>query len=58
MKKWCSLLADAAVAEISYDGFGRNSFHKSARSGIAARHRVALASVADYAAFIQAHMRR
>jgi hypothetical protein len=58
IKTWCSKLAEAANAEIGYDGFARNSFRKSGRVEIAARHRVNLTSVVDYQAFIHAHMER
>ena len=58
IRSWCSGLADGATAEIGYDGFGRNSFHKSAVAGLSVRHKSQFASIADYEAFIHAHMER
>ena len=58
IRSWCSTLAENAIVEIGYDGFGRNSFRKSAIADLGTRHRVRLVSIADYEAFIKAHMER
>lgn len=58
LKQWCVLLAAGANAEFNYDGFVRNSFQKSSIANISGRFPVQLNSVADYQAFIAAHMER
>ena len=58
IKNWCTLLADGANRELGYDGFGRNSFRKSAIPNLSARLKKQFGSVADYAAFIRADMER
>lgn len=58
IRGWCSTLGENATIEIGYDGFGRDSFRKSAIVGLGARHRVQFASIADYEAFIRAHMEK
>ncbi len=58
IKTWCMSLSTAAMAEIGYDGFGHNSFQKSAISNLWKRFRVQFSSVADYRAFIGLHMER
>jgi hypothetical protein len=51
IREWCTKLStklsDGALAEIGYDGFGRNSFQKSAITDLRKRYRVQLSSVAD-----------
>jgi hypothetical protein len=58
IRSWCSTLGANAAIEIDYDGFGRNSFRKSTIVGLGARHLVKFASIADYEAFIKAHMEK
>ncbi len=58
IRSWCSTLAESAQAEVGYDGFGRNSFRKSVVADLGRRYRVPLTSLADYEAFIHAHMER
>lgn len=58
IEAWCTTLARNALAEFGYDGFGRNSLHKSAIADLAARFKIQFTSVADYAAFIRAQMER
>lgn len=58
IRRWCTSLATGAMAEVGYDGFGRNSFRKSARPDLSRAYRVQFASVADYEAFIREHMER
>ncbi|WP_035551291.1 hypothetical protein [Burkholderia sp. 9120] len=55
IKSWCELLAIGAQREAKYDGFGRNSFHKS-HAGLAANYKQQLASIADYKRFIDQHV--
>lgn len=56
IKDWCCKLAAGALKDIGYDGFGRNSFHKSRIIDLSMRHRVVFTSVADYESFIHSHM--
>ena len=58
IKVWCTSLGTSAGAEIGYDGFGRNSFQKSAIPNLWKRCRVQFGSVADYQTFIRPHMER
>jgi hypothetical protein len=58
IKTWCTLLAVGANNEVGYDGFGRNSFRKSTMPNLSARFKLQLGAVADYEAFIRAHMQR
>ena len=58
IRTWCTILGDMANTEVGYDGFGRNSFQKSAIADLWRRFKVQFASVADYRAFIRAHMER
>jgi hypothetical protein len=58
IKVWCTTLGAGAGAEVGHDGFGRNSFQKSAMLDLWKRCRVQFGSVADYQAFISAHMDR
>jgi hypothetical protein len=58
VRNWCSRLAQGAESEVGYDGFGRNSFRKSATPDLGSRLLEALESVADYKRFIQAKMER
>jgi hypothetical protein len=55
---WCTTLANSSGAEVGYDGFGRNSFQKSSIPDLWTRYRVQLGSIADYEAFVRAHMER
>jgi hypothetical protein len=55
---WCTRLGAGASGEIGYDGFGRNSFQKSAIPDLWKRYRIRLTSVADYRVFIQEQMER
>lgn len=57
IRRWCELLAAGAQADLSYDGCS-DSFQKSAAPNLAARLNVQMMSVADYEAFITAHMER
>ncbi|MBI4218917.1 MAG: hypothetical protein HY682_02155 [Chloroflexi bacterium] len=58
IRTWCAGLADNALAEVGYDGFGRNAFRKSALPEIWRRFKVAIDSVEDYKTFIREHMQR
>jgi hypothetical protein len=58
LRSWCEALAKGASAEFGYDGFGRNSLHKSALPNLSSRYRVQMNSIADYTAFIRANMAR
>jgi hypothetical protein len=58
IRLWCTTLANSSGAEVGYDGFGRNSFQKSAIPDLWTRYRVQLGSIADYEAFVRAHMER
>jgi hypothetical protein len=48
----------SAIREFGYDGFGRNSFIKSATPDLWWRFRVQLKNVGDYEAFILPQMQR
>lgn len=58
IRLWCSLLAHAAQAEFSYDGFGRNSFQKSKVANLSNRFLIQLGNVGDYEVFIKNHLQR
>jgi hypothetical protein len=58
IRVWCTTLGNSSSAEVGYDGFGRNSFQKSAIPDLWMRYRVQLGSIADYEAFIRANMER
>lgn len=58
IRDWCCKLAEGALKEIGYDGFGRNSFHKSRAIDIGTCYRVVFKSVVDYESFIHSHMER
>jgi hypothetical protein len=58
IRSWSESLGDATLAELGYDGFARNSFHKSDKTKIWERYRIQLTSVADYERFIREHMQR
>lgn len=57
-REWCSRLAAGAVAEIGYDGLGRNSFQKSNLPDLWRTYKTDLKSIADYDSFIRANMER
>jgi hypothetical protein len=58
IRSWCKALADAALAEIGYDGFVRDSFRKSEGTRLWERYKFQLTDVNTYAQFIQQHMQR
>jgi hypothetical protein len=58
IRTWCKTLAESALAEVGYDGFGRNSFQKSTIPDLAKRFEAQIATVADYADFVRQHMQR
>lgn len=58
IRTWCGELARGAVRELGYEGFGRNSFKKSAIPDIWRRFKVEFKTVRDYEAFIRQHMQR
>ena len=58
IRAWCTTLSNSFSAEVGYDGFGRNSFQKSAIPDLWTQYRVQLANVADYKAFIRRNMER
>lgn len=58
IRAWCFALGNSALAEVGYDGFGRNSFQKSTIPDIWKRFRTELLTVADYESFIRKHMER
>jgi len=55
---WCTRLSAGAGGEIGYDGFGRDSFQKSAIPDLWKRYKLQLASVAAYQTFISTEMER
>jgi hypothetical protein len=58
IRTWCESLGGGAMKAVAYDGFGRDSFHKSSKNGLAAAFKVQFLSMTDYAAFIRANMER
>ena len=58
IQMWCTNLGAGACTEVGYDGFGRNSFQKSAMLDLWKRYRVHFRSVEDYQVFIKTHMER
>lgn len=40
IREWCTILASGAASEVGYDGFGRNSFRKSALPDLWRRYKV------------------
>lgn len=58
VRYWCRVLGDAALAEIYYDGFARDSFRKSEGERIWERFKIELTGVNDYEQFIRQHMQR
>jgi hypothetical protein len=58
IRLWCKRLANAASAELGYDGFGRNSFQKSKIPGLWKTLRIQIANVQEYKQFIENCMQR
>jgi hypothetical protein len=58
IRVWCTSLGNSSSDEVGYDGFGRNSFQKSAIPELWTRYRVQLRNIEDYEAFIRANMER
>lgn len=58
IRSWCEALADAALAEIGYDGFARDSFRKSESTRLWERCKIQLTDVATYEQFIHQHLQR
>jgi hypothetical protein len=58
IRSWCQALASACMAEFRYDGFGRNSFQKSAIPNVSSRFRIQMAGLPDYEKFIRKHLER
>jgi len=58
IRQWCETLANAAAAEIGYDGFDRNSFRKCAIPGFHKRLKVQFGSADAYADFVKGTMER
>ena len=58
IREWCSQLAQGAVNEFQYDGFGRNSFQKSEIGDLATRFRHTISDIKGYERFIKSHMAR
>ncbi len=59
IRAWCEALGTGALAEVGFDGLGRNSFRKASNANeLCARFKVQLEDVAAYRRFIKAHMER
>ena len=58
IRSWCFVLADAAMNEIGYDGFGRNSFRKSETPDLIGRYRRVLSSLEEYRSFVESVLAR
>lgn len=58
IRSWCGSLACSAQAELGYDGFGRNSFQKSAIPDLWRRLKVQIATVQEYDDFVRKNMQR
>jgi hypothetical protein len=58
IRSWCKALADAALAEIGYDGFRRDSFRKSHGTKLWERCKLQLTDVNAYTQFIQQYVQR
>lgn len=56
IRNWCDAIATGADAEFHYDGFGRNSFRKSAIPDLSKRLKVQIGSIADYERFVRQYM--
>lgn len=56
IRLWCEKLAEGALNEIGYDGFGRNSFHKSTNLDLWKSYKVQIKSIDDYKKFIKKHL--
>ena len=57
IRRWCQLLASAALSEVGYDGFQRNSFRKG-RPNIASSFRIQLADIDGYKQLLGDHVAR
>jgi hypothetical protein len=55
---WCRILSNSATREFGYDGFGRNSFRKSAIADLARNLRMQIGSHEEHAMFIRTQMER
>ena len=58
IRGWCGKLAEGALQELGYDGFGRNSFRKSGIHDLWHRCQVEFKGIGDYEAFIRRYMQR
>jgi len=57
IRAWCHAFGSGALAEIGYDGCGRNSFRKaSSAATLCSKYKTNFAGAADYRTFIRAHM--
>lgn len=56
-RKWCKKLANEAMKEFGYDGFGRNSFHKSPMN-VLQNYRINISTLDEYRDFIRNYMQR
>jgi hypothetical protein len=56
IRSWCSSLADSAIEEVGYDGFGRNSYRKSERLQDLSQFKVTIKDVATYREFVATHL--
>jgi hypothetical protein len=56
IRSWCETLANAALAELQYEGFGRNSFRKCGIADFHKRLKIQFVDSSSYEKFIQCHM--
>jgi hypothetical protein len=57
IRRWCELLADAALSEVGYDGFQRNSFRKG-RPNVANIYRFQITDIEGYKRLLAEYVAR
>lgn len=59
IRAWCTALGAGALAEVQYDGCGRNSFRKARNpSALVERYKMSLKDLAEYKQFIKSQLER
>ena len=53
IRRWCELLATAAANDFGYDGFARQSYHKSSDVALYQRFRIQLHNLDEFCAFLR-----
>lgn len=58
IRAWCNALSEGAFKEFQYDGFGWNSFRKSAIPELWKRLKFQITTIGEYDEFVRQHLQR